>query len=323
MRDLTASAFLLGAFASLVAAGTRDPISALAGELPSNQSQTQAANAPCTQRTSIAPTSTGESDKSCPAAPSGPTGAVDSICPALAAAARANDLPIDFFGALIWQESRFDRQAVSRAGAKGVAQFMPATASQRGLADPFDPIEAIAKSAQLLRDLRHEFGNLGLAAAAYNAGPGRVRDWLAGRRDLPGETRAYVRLVTGRSAEEWTGAKPEPAEMPLLDSVPCRQTALSVTASSHATPPGAKPIGPWSVELVGSSSETGALAAYRQLQQQYSAILAGHEPRVIFHGVVRDMGWARIRVDAESRASAARLCGSLRAAGGGCDVLRN
>ena len=82
-----------------------------------------------------------------------------------------------------------------------MAQFMPGTASWRGLADPLDPLEAIAQSAKFLRDLRGEFGNLGLAAAAYNAGPGRVRDWLAGRRGLPPETRAYVRLVTGQSAE--------------------------------------------------------------------------------------------------------------------------
>ena len=84
----------------------------------------------------------------------------------VAAAAGENDLPVDFFARLIWQESRFDPTAVSRAGAQGVAQFMPATASARGLADPFDPIEAIAHSAKLLRDLRREFGNLGLAAAA-------------------------------------------------------------------------------------------------------------------------------------------------------------
>jgi hypothetical protein len=239
-------------------------------------------------------------------------------------AASANGLPIDFFSALIWQESRFDPQAVSRAGAQGVAQFMPATASQRGLADPFDPVDAITKSAQLLRDLQQEFGNLGLAAAAYNAGPGRVHGWLAGRRDLPGETRSYVRLVTGRSAEEWANAKPAPADMPIASSPPCPQTAgLVVNANSHATPPRAIPIDPWSVELVGSSSATGALAAYRQLQQKYSTILAGHEPRVAFHGVMRDMGWARVRVDAESRSSAERLCRSLRAAGAGCDVLRN
>jgi hypothetical protein len=233
----------------------------------------------------------------------------------------ANDLPIDFFSALIWQESRFDPQAMSRAGAQGVAQFMPATASARGLADPFDPAEAITKSAQLLRDLRHEFGNLGLAAAAYNAGPGRVRDWLAGRRDLPGETRAYVRLVTGRSAQEWAGAQEPPVEMHIANDVPCRQTAGVFADPSRRVTAAARSI--WSVELGGSSSETGALSAYHQLQQKYSVLLAGLEPRVVFHGVVRDMGWARVRVDAESRASAERLCGSLRAASAGCDVLRN
>src|SRR6202048_1524701 len=110
----------------------------------------------------------------------------DTICNALAVAAAQNDLPADFFARLIWQESRFDPAAVSRAGAQGVAQFMPATANWRGLANPFDPLEAIAESAKLLRDLRREFGNLGLAAAAYNAGSGRVHDWLAGRRELPG-----------------------------------------------------------------------------------------------------------------------------------------
>src|SRR5262249_49140612 len=85
----------------------------------------------------------------------------DSTCSALAAAAAQNDLPIDFFARLIWQESRFDPAAVSRAGAQGVAQFMPATASSRGLSNPFDPLEAIAQSARLLRDLRRDFGNLG------------------------------------------------------------------------------------------------------------------------------------------------------------------
>jgi soluble lytic murein transglycosylase-like protein len=137
-----------------------------------------------------------------PAAKPPPTVPVDNICNALAAAATGNDLPINFFTRLIWQESRFNPMAVSRAGAQGVAQFMPTTAKWRGLADPFDPLEAIAQSAKLLRDLRREFGNLGLAAAAYNAGPGRVRDWLAGRRGLPRETDAYVRLITGQPPEQ-------------------------------------------------------------------------------------------------------------------------
>src|ERR1700724_148698 len=141
----------------------------------------------------------GAHDEARHADPSAPAGDADRVCEALAAAAAANELPADFFTRLIWIESRFDPKAVSRAGAQGLAQFMPGTARSRGLEDPFDPVEAIGKSAELLRDLRREFGNLGFAAAAYNAGPGRVRDWLAGRRGLPGETRAYVRLVTGRA----------------------------------------------------------------------------------------------------------------------------
>ena len=81
---------------------------------------------------------------------------------------------------------------------------MPATAAERLLHDPFDPVQALPKSAEFLRELRAQFGNLGLAAAAYNAGPQRVRDWLAGKRTLPLETQVYVRNVTGRSAQEWS-----------------------------------------------------------------------------------------------------------------------
>jgi len=78
-----------------------------------------------------------------------------SICEVLAAAAAANDLPAEFFARLIWQESRFRPEAVSHAGAQGVAQFMPGTARMRGLADPFEPREAIAKSAELLQIPAH------------------------------------------------------------------------------------------------------------------------------------------------------------------------
>ena len=118
-------------------------------------------------------------------------------------AADASGLPVDFFLRLLEQESGLDHRAVSRAGAQGVAQFMPSTAAERGLADPFDPFEAIPKAAAFLREQRAAFGSLGLAAAAYNAGPQRVRNWLAGRAPLPKETRAYVATITGRSAESW------------------------------------------------------------------------------------------------------------------------
>jgi hypothetical protein len=149
------------------------------------------ANAPATQNRSV-PT---ENSSERPAAAQPPT--VDDICRALEEDAAENELPVEFFARVIWQESRFNARAVSRAGAQGIAQFMPRTADWRGLTDPFDPIGALRHSASYLRDLRNRFGNLGLAAAGYNAGPGRVSEWLAGRRTLPSETRNYVATVTG------------------------------------------------------------------------------------------------------------------------------
>ena len=117
----------------------------------------------------------------------------ESMCLMIESEARANELPLEFFARVIWQESRFQADAVgprTRSGdsAQGIAQFMPRTAAERGLLDPFDPVQALSKSAQFLRELRGQFGNLGLAAAAYNAGPQRVRDWIRGARTLPAET---------------------------------------------------------------------------------------------------------------------------------------
>jgi soluble lytic murein transglycosylase-like protein len=101
----------------------------------------------------------------------------EAVCAAIASAVARTGLPLAFFTRLIWQESRFDPVAVSRKGARGVAQFMPGTASWRGLRDPFDPLAAIPKAAELLAELRRQFGNLGLAAAAYiRARPGAGLD---------------------------------------------------------------------------------------------------------------------------------------------------
>jgi len=158
----------------------------------------------------------------------------DAICAVLDRSASRNDLPLEFFTRLIWQESRFNPFSVSHAGAQGIAQFMPGTAHRVGLVDPFDPIEALPKSAALLRGLRVQFGNLGLAAAAYNAGPKRVEDWLAKRKLLPQETEAYVRIITGRSAQEWTSAEAGAWDVALPAPAPCAQLARPVP---HRTQP--------------------------------------------------------------------------------------
>src|SRR5215207_10947868 len=126
------------------------------------------------------------------------------ICEAVKAAAEEHDIPIGFFVRLLWQESRFRSEEVSHAGAKGIAQFMPQTAVEMGLRNPFDPLQAIPASAKFLRKLYNQFGNLGLAAAAYNAGGGRIEKWLSRRGALPKETRAYVKIITGHKAEAWT-----------------------------------------------------------------------------------------------------------------------
>ena len=129
--------------------------------------------------------------------------ASDQFCHALREAAETSGIPVPFFARLLWQESRFRSAEVSNAGAQGVAQFMPETAAEVGLDDPFDPLKALPASAKLLRKLRDDFGNLGLAAAAYNAGPGRVQKWLSKESELPRETRDYVRIITGTKAEDW------------------------------------------------------------------------------------------------------------------------
>jgi len=127
----------------------------------------------------------------------------ESICRMVDGAAAANRLPAAFLARILWQESRLRNEAISPAGAEGVAQFMPRTAAEYGLADPLDPVPAIAAAARLLANLKIQFGNLGLAAAAYNAGTGRVLKWLHHQSDLPAETHLYVVAVTGRAAEEW------------------------------------------------------------------------------------------------------------------------
>ena len=127
------------------------------------------------------------------------------ICTSVAELAHSNDLPLPFFIRLLFQESGFKPDVVSRAGAQGIAQFMPETAATVGLNNPFDPIQAIAASARLLGDLVRRFGNLGLAAAAYNAGPRRIQDWLAKKGKLPEETQHYVKTITGSPAETWKG----------------------------------------------------------------------------------------------------------------------
>jgi hypothetical protein len=137
--------------------------------------------------------------------------ATPKLCEMVETAAADNDLPAAYLTRLLWTESGFNSGATSPVGAEGIAQFMPATAAERGLADPRDPAQAIAHAARFLVELDQRFGNLGLAAAAYNSGPGRVAGWLDDANRLPAETRAYVEAVTGHPVEAWTDRREQPA----------------------------------------------------------------------------------------------------------------
>ena len=263
-------------------------------------------------------------------APASAVSFAESICLALAKASVANDLPIDFFTRLIWQESHFDPNAQSYAGAQGIAQFMPGTARGRGLADPFDPHVALQASAQFLRALRSQFGNLGLAAAAYNAGPGRVQAWLNGRGPLPGQTRAYVYKITGRPAEEWVGVA-DKTEDRMGTTISCGAVAKLLgpggrePASLTGRAPTSSAWGPWGLQLAGNSSEGKALADYKGLQKKFPAILGNRQPFLIRSRVAGSgtVAWYLVRVTESTRERANILCSKLEAAGGKCIVLKN
>jgi Transglycosylase SLT domain len=211
---------------------------------------------------------------------------------------------------VIWQESRFNARAVSPKGASGIAQFMPQTAGWHGLVDPFDPIEALRHSAGYLRELRDRFGNLGLAAAAYNAGPGRVSAWLTSHRSLPGETRNYVAIITGWTADEWaSGSPPQTADTTIPQGVPCTRLANLILAPKEEAKRIATYIPRWGIWL----------------EKRFAFLIGDREPMVLqrqLPGMGRAMRYI-ITIADDDRRPLDKLCQKLTAADIACDVMRN
>ena len=151
---------------------------------------------------------------------------------AVADHAARHALDPDLVRAVIRVESGWNPRAVSRKGAMGLMQLMPATAAEYGVADPFNPTENIRAGVAYLRRLIDRFdGRMELALAAYNAGPGAVEKY---NRTVPPyrETRAYVKrivsvtevrvgpkrsiykiveLIDGREVPRYSDRKPEGA----------------------------------------------------------------------------------------------------------------
>lgn len=261
-----------------------------------------------------------------------------AVCRLIEHSAQAAHLPVPFLTRVIWRESSFRAAAISPVGAQGIAQFMPGTAQERGLADPFDPEQAIPKAAGLLADLRRRFGTLGRAAAAYNAGPARVTSWLRGDGDLPAVTRSYVRFVTqddeatagsGSSAPADTAPAAAAAASPPASTATC----LAVTeelrrhqgGSGGGEDLGGPPLAPWGVQLAGNFSKAIALAAFERARRRYAAAIGNMRPMIIGR-VLRWRGtrpFYQVRLPAASRAEADALCRRILSVGGACEALRS
>jgi len=260
----------------------------------------------------------------------------ESICLMIESAARESNLPLEFFARVIWQESRFRSDAVgpmTRRGqrAQGIAQFMPGTASERGLLDPFNPVQALPKSAEFLAELREQFGNLGLAAAAYNAGPRRVQEWLAGTGGMPQETRNYVYAITGSSVEDWAKAGKGGKQVERMPTSSCRQLMALLKEAPNPFIAGLEQrvtlaaARQWGVQLAAGFSRDKALAMYGRAVSRLSSVIGDRDPSILTSRL-RSRGPAmfyQVRFGADTRAEADDLCNRIRKAGGACFVLRN
>jgi hypothetical protein len=250
---------------------------------------------------------------------------IGRICDLIERHAEQHGLPREFFARLIWKESRFDANAVSPKGAEGIAQFMPGTAKLRGLADAFDIEQAIPASARYLGELKARFGNLGLAAAAYNSGENRVSRWLASGGFLPLETENYVLDILGEPADKFAEPTYVGAIRPLdpkkgfreaCRNLPVSGASMIAMATIHQKP--------WGVQVAGNFRRSAAVAQWQRVSQRHAGVLAGHEPVVsrVRSGRGR-MGVYAVRIGASDRAEADGICADLRKSGGSCIVMRN
>jgi soluble lytic murein transglycosylase-like protein len=250
---------------------------------------------------------------------------IDRICALIATQADVHELPRDFLARLIWKESRFDANAVSPAGAEGIAQFMPGTAKLRGLENSFDAGQAIPASAAYLADLRRSFGNLGLAAAAYNAGENRVSNWLASGGFLPIETEDYVLDILGEPVDNFTDRSHHATIRPLEPKKGFDQACRDLpVVLSRTVPMSAINLKPWGIQVAGNFRRSAAIGHWQRVRDRFPKLLAGYDPVVsrVRTPIGRRSIYA-VRIGADDRKTADRICSELHKAGGACVVLRN
>jgi soluble lytic murein transglycosylase-like protein len=249
------------------------------------------------------------------------------LCRTLDHFATRKNLPPAFFARLIWRESLFRPEAVSPKGAEGIAQFMPGTARLRGLKNSFDVIAALDASATYLDALREKFGNLGLAAAAYNAGEGGVDRFLATGR-LPIETRDYVFAITGNLAETWKETPPDVAAPELAAKKAFLPACIALADTRQLNEPvlaGSADWAPWGVQLAGHYSPAAADRLFTRAILKLPAPLNAERALIVRQrgGNFGSRPRYAARIGRENRKEAMTLCADIRRAGGTCTVFRN
>ncbi|QUJ77167.1 lytic transglycosylase domain-containing protein [Sulfitobacter albidus] len=254
---------------------------------------------------------------------------VYDTCNAIKVFSDRHGLNTDFFARLIWQESRFDPNALSPANARGIAQFIPSTARLRGLKDPYNPADALEHSAQYLAEMVRRYGNEGMAAIGYNGGERRAEGFLEGK-GLARETVNYVPIITGLSAEQWRDAPPKDLDMRLDKTKPFIEACREMAKNRRLTPvklpkPPPPAIKPWGVQLGFGTSKDAAKAKIGRATGACRAPLNREKLDLIFvkNRVSGKNGYYFGRVGRDTRRGAMRLCDELKRRGCRCLVVQN
>lgn len=249
------------------------------------------------------------------------------VCGVIDHYAAANDLPPAFFARLIWRESLFRPNAVSPKGAEGIAQFMPGTAKMRGLDNSFNVVAALGKSAEYLGELKTRYGNLGFAAAAYNAGENGLErflevDWL------PAETRNYVLAITAYSVEDWRDNPPKTIDLTLDKNKSFLDGCVTLASTRQLREIDVideAEWAPWGVQLAAHFQKSIAqrlfVSAVKRLPDPIRSekALLLRERNASFGRRIRYAA----RIGRDSQAEANALCATIRKNGGACLVFRN
>jgi len=247
-------------------------------------------------------------------------------CNAIKTFSERHGLNTDFFARLIWQESRFDANALSPANARGIAQFIPSTARLRGLKDPYNPADALEHSAQYLAGMVEKYGNEGMAAIGYNGGEGRAQGFLQGK-GLARETWHYVPIITGLNAEDWRDGQPKTHDMRLSKTKAFLPACYAMAKNRRITPL-AKPvpaIKPWGAQLAFGKTRKQARAAFKRQTAACRGVIGKEKPDYINvkHRASRQQGYVMARISRNTRKAANRFCSKARRAGCPCAVYAN